>query len=238
MGRDGQGRRAEGGAGGGPSTLSSIITTGAGGTDAGGTDAGARSGGESSSSSEQRIFAAHALQPGSSTRSLLFQASLLVLLSLPLPPPPPSPKCPPQTSSARTTSPSPTPPGTPPTGRGSETRTRAPSTSPPQKVRPRPPPPAPFPPYRTRPFVPPSERPLPCSMQIFQGRLLHRRLFLPLLPPGPRARPAKGSMRVVRQGKLQVWPQVRPRTRPSRSEHVHGPQEQEGRSARCQRRRP
>ena len=76
---------------------------------------------------------------------------------------------------------------------------------------------------------PPSQGPLPCPVQIFQSRLLHRRLFLPLLPSDPRTRPAKGGLRLVRQGQLQVRPQVRPRSHSTRPEHVHGPQEQEGR---------
>lgn len=73
-----------------------------------------------------------------------------------------------------------------------------------------------------------SQRLVSCTMQVLQSGLLHRRFLLSILPHRSRAWTTEGSMRMVRQGQLQVWPQMRPCTHLTGTEYVNGQEKQEG----------
>jgi hypothetical protein len=71
-----------------------------------------------------------------------------------------------------------------------------------------------------------SEGPLTCALQVLQGRRLHGGCVVPLLAQPPRTWP-KGIVRLVREGQLQVRPQVCFGPRPPWSRHIHGQEKQE-----------
>lgn len=47
-----------------------------------------------------------------------------------------------------------------------------------------------------------SQGSIPCTVQIFQGWVLHRWILMPVLAQYPGARAGEGGLRVVREGEL------------------------------------
>jgi hypothetical protein len=77
--------------------------------------------------------------------------------------------------------------------------------------------------HPTNPALPSfSQGSVPRAVQILQGGLLYRWGVMSIFACKQRTWATKRRLRLVRQGKLQIWSQMRARTYFARSEYVHG----------------